>query len=97
MNLRCLFGHDWEVVGYGNIYREFDWGSEKYSYNYTNWGTRSKKKVCLRCGKCIDEEKIWEKIYQDKLEEDLKKRKEKLNRQQFGKKLWESCAKRGEV
>lgn len=83
--------HDWEVVGYGDTYK-FKFDGEIY-YNKSSMGEQSKKKVCLKCGRCIDEEKEWVKEYEKQEEKKRIDREEKVNRGLLAKKMWKDCNK----
>jgi len=90
--------HDWEIIGYGKVYRYFRSCIEEYEYyleyflvNDCEFAKPAKKMVCIKCGKCVDEEIVWKKRYLiQELNKEIK-RKEKEKRKKLAEKMWENC------
>lgn len=99
MSLLCKLGiHDYEVVGYDDGIRRI-WGrSDDYDYYMPHnvlylhdHAARPKKKVCLRCNKCVNEKDLWMNIYQEKEDLDKKEQERKNKRKDLAKKMWMDC------
>jgi hypothetical protein len=102
MNLLCLLGfHDWEVVGEDtSIFKLKDpySGIRVLHYNSNNLKHYEddcdiffpKKKVCLRCKKCINEVNEWKEEYirQEELIEIENQRKNQ--RKKLAKEVWKN-------
>lgn len=99
MNIKCLFKHDWEYIETKVIWKIkceiFKYDNIKIN-KYRNTGfdyddyNDLHKKVCLRCGKKIDEIISYKKQFEDCY---LKKEEEKRNRKEKAKLLFD---KKGE-
>jgi hypothetical protein len=101
--------HDWEfienenpkymravffgsTVKYGQIlkYNKDIYCESRFNINYKI----PVKKVCLKCGKCYDEEKEWEEEEKRFELKHKKKRKERRRRKAWAKQLWDDGCKK---
>jgi hypothetical protein len=51
------------------------------------------RKICLKCGKCVDNIDEYKNKIMDHIKSVYAKRKKKVQRIELGKKMWENCKK----
>ena len=90
-----LFGicfHDFEEVEEGDYYRYASSNTIYYGKGLRRWRhLYAVKKVCLKCGYCVNEIDEWKKKFEMQMEDIKKRAEEKDNRKQLAKKMWEDC------